>query len=82
MDNLRFIDSVLGCVISGAKEELEAKGCTFRSQTDTETVAHLVASIYGQVKDLTKAVHLASEKNSKVLMLYVLCIIMNQIKSL
>ncbi len=56
------------------KEELEAKGCTFRSQTDTETVAHLVASIYGQVKDLTKAVHLASEKIQGA---YALCIMHN-----
>lgn len=56
------------------KEELEAKGCTFRSQTDTETVAHLVASIYGEVKDLTKAVHLASEKIQGA---YALCIMHN-----
>ena len=26
------------------KVKLEAKGCTFRSQTDTETIAHLVAT--------------------------------------
>lgn len=44
------------------KAELEAKGCQFRSQTDTETVAHLVAMIYGEVKDLTKAVQLATKK--------------------
>lgn len=44
------------------KTELEAKGCVFRSQTDTETVAHLIAMIYGEVKDLTKAVHLAAER--------------------
>lgn len=56
------------------KEELEAKGCTFRSQTDTETVAHLVASIYGEVKDLTKAVHIASEKIQGA---YALCIMHN-----
>jgi len=56
------------------KEELEAKGCTFRSQTDTETVAHLVASIYGEVKDLTKSVHLASEKIQGA---YALCIMHN-----
>ena len=56
------------------KEELEAKGCTFRSQTDTETVAHLVASIYGEVKDLTKAVHLASERIQGA---YALCIMHN-----
>lgn len=44
------------------KAELEAKGCKFRSQTDTETVAHLIAMIYGEVKDLTKAVQLATKK--------------------
>jgi glucosamine--fructose-6-phosphate aminotransferase (isomerizing) len=44
------------------KAELEAKGCQFRSQTDTETVAHLIAMIYGEVKDLTKAVQLAAKK--------------------
>ena len=31
------------------RSELEAEGCTFRSQTDTETVSHLVASIYAEV---------------------------------
>ena len=41
------------------KEKLESLGCEFRSQTDTETVAHLVAQKYAQTKDLTKAVHLA-----------------------
>ena len=44
------------------KAELEAEGCQFRSQTDTETVAHLIAMIYGEVKDLTKAVQLATKK--------------------
>jgi len=42
------------------KVKLEAQGCTFRSQTDTETVAHLVASKYAQTKDLTEAVRLAT----------------------
>ncbi|MBP3820613.1 glutamine--fructose-6-phosphate transaminase (isomerizing) [bacterium] len=41
------------------KSKLEAQGCTFKSQTDTETVAHLVALKYEEVKDLTKAVGLA-----------------------
>ncbi len=44
------------------KVELEAKGCVFRSQTDTEIVAHLMAQIYGEVKDLTKAVQLAAKR--------------------
>lgn len=41
---------------------LEAKGCTFRSQTDTETVAHLVATKYAETKDLTEAVRLATKE--------------------
>ena len=44
------------------KAKLEAKGCTFRSQTDTETVAHLVASKYGETHDLTEAVRLATKE--------------------
>ena len=42
------------------KAELEAKGCKFRSQTDTETVAHLIAYKYEQTKDLTKQARLAN----------------------
>lgn len=44
------------------KEELTKKGCTFRSQTDTETVAHLIAQEYAQTKDLTQAVRQATKK--------------------
>ena len=50
-------------IIENYKElrvKLEAQGCTFRSQTDTETVAHLVASKFAQTKDLTEAVRLAT----------------------
>ena len=50
-------------IIENYKElrvKLEAQGCTFRSQTDTETVAHLVASKYAETKDLTEAVRLAT----------------------
>lgn len=56
------------------KTELEAKGCVFKSQTDTETVAHLVASIYGEVHDLTTAVQIASKKLEGA---YALCIMHN-----
>ncbi len=57
------------------KAELETtKGCQFRSQTDTEVVAHLIASIYGEVKDLAKAVHIASKKIEGA---YALCIMHN-----
>lgn len=64
-------------IIENYKElraELEAKGCVFRSQTDTETVAHLVASIYGEVGDLATAVQLASKKLEGA---YALCIMHN-----
>lgn len=44
------------------KEDLIKKGCTFRSQTDTETVAHLIAHEYSQTKDLTEAVRKATQK--------------------
>ena len=44
------------------KAELESKGCTFRSQTDTETVAHLVATKYAETHDLTEAVRLATKE--------------------
>lgn len=56
------------------KAELEAKGCKFRSQTDTETVAHLVAMIYGEVKDLTIAVQMATKRLEGA---YALCIMHN-----
>lgn len=44
------------------KEDLIKQGCTFRSQTDTETVAHLIAQEYSKTKDLTQAVRLATKK--------------------
>ena len=53
------------------KTALEKEGCVFRSQTDTEVVAHLIASIYGRVKDLTEAVRLATQKLDGA---YALCV--------
>lgn len=44
------------------KEELEKKGCKFCSQTDTETVAHLIALEYDETKDLTEAVKRSTAK--------------------
>ena len=38
------------------REELISKGCEFRSQTDTETIAHVVAEEYGKTKNLEEAV--------------------------
>ena len=52
-------------IIENFKElraKLEAEGCVFKSQTDTETVAHLVAKKYAQTKDLTEAVRLATKE--------------------
>ncbi|HNW25344.1 MAG TPA: glutamine--fructose-6-phosphate transaminase (isomerizing) [Candidatus Gastranaerophilaceae bacterium] len=44
------------------REELIKKGCKFCSQTDTETVAHLVAQEFHKTKDLTKAVNQATKR--------------------
>ena len=52
-------------IIENYKElraKLEAEGCVFRSQTDTETVAHLIAKKYSICKNLTEAVRLASKE--------------------
>ena len=59
------------------REKLEKNGCTFRSQTDTETVAHLVASKYAQTKDLTEAVRLATKEIEGA---YALCVIHQDVK--
>ena len=44
------------------REELIKKGCTFRSQTDTETIAHLVADEYAKAKNLEIAVRNSVKK--------------------
>ena len=54
------------------REKLEKQGCTFRSQTDTETVAHLVATKFAQTKNLTEAVRLATRELEGA---YALCVI-------
>ena len=59
------------------REKLEKQGCTFRSQTDTETVAHLVASKFALTKDLTEAVRLATQEIEGA---YALCVIHQDIK--
>lgn len=57
------------------KAELTKIGCAFCSQTDTETVAHLIAKEYDKVKDqpngLTEAVRLATKQIQGA---YALCI--------
>ncbi len=44
------------------REELINKGCKFRSQTDTETIAHLIAEEYSKTKDLEAAVRNSVKK--------------------
>ena len=44
------------------REELIKKGCIFKSQTDTETIAHLVAHEYSKVKNLEEAVRNSVKK--------------------
>lgn len=44
------------------KPNLEAKGCKFQSQTDTEVAAHLIAHEFEAHKDLLKAVQSAVKK--------------------
>ncbi|MBO6088339.1 glutamine--fructose-6-phosphate transaminase (isomerizing) [bacterium] len=53
------------------KEELIKKGCVFKSETDTEVAAHLVARKYEECQDLTEAVRLASEEIEGA---YALCV--------
>ncbi len=60
------------------REKLEKQGCTFRSQTDTETVAHLVATKFAQTNDLTEAVRLATKELEGA---YALCVIHQDVKN-
>ncbi len=54
------------------KEDLIKKGCVFKSQTDTETVAHLIAHEYEQTKDLEKAV---TNSVKKLVGAYAICVL-------
>ena len=56
------------------REKLTAEGCHFRSQTDTEVAAHLVARKYAQTKNLTEAVRLAAKELEGA---YALCVMHN-----
>ena len=59
------------------REALSKDGCIFRSQTDTEVVAHLVAKKYALTKDLAKAVRLATKEIEGA---YALCVMHNDCK--
>ena len=54
------------------KEELIKKGSIFKSETDTEVVAHLVAHMYAETKDLKEAVRLACKRLEGA---YAICVI-------
>ena len=59
------------------REKLEKNGFTFRSQTDTETVAHLIATKFAETNDLTEAVRLATKEIEGA---YALCVIHQDVK--
>ena len=54
------------------REKLESKGSIFKSQTDTETIAHLIAQNYKETKDLKEAVRLSTKELEGA---YALCVI-------
>ncbi len=53
------------------KLELIKDGCVFKSETDTEVVAHLIAREYGKLNDLPKAVRSAAKRLKGA---YALCV--------
>ena len=59
------------------REALSKEGCVFRSQTDTEVVAHLVAKKYAQTKDLAAAVREAAKEIEGA---YAICVMHNDCK--
>ena len=60
------------------KLKLEKDGCKFKSQTDTEVVAHLISQKYKSTNDLTEAVRLATAEIEGA---YALCIMHNDNKN-
>lgn len=54
------------------REKLIEKGCVFKSETDTETIAHLVAQKFGELKDLKEAVRVATKELEGA---YAICVI-------
>ncbi len=61
------------------RNELEKSGCKFKSQTDTETVAHLIAHEYEKTKNLTMAV---SNATKKIQGTYALCVMHKNISDM
>jgi len=59
------------------REALAKDGCVFRSQTDTEVVAHLVAKMYAKTHDLARAVREATKQIEGA---YALCVMHNDCK--
>lgn len=59
------------------KDELMKLGCKFRSQTDTEVIAHLIAHEYSKVKNLTEAVCIATKRMEGA---YALCVVHQDVK--
>ncbi|MCR5386391.1 MAG: glutamine--fructose-6-phosphate transaminase (isomerizing) [Treponema sp.] len=55
------------------KEQLQAQGIVFKSQTDTEVIAHLVNFFYEQTNDIFEAVKLALKKLEGSYALGVIC---------
>lgn len=53
------------------REELTQYGCVFKTETDTETVAHLIAHEYGKLNDLPKSVRAAAKRLKGA---YALCV--------
>ncbi len=54
------------------RSELIKKGCIFKSQTDTETIAHLIANEYARTKNLESAVRNSVKKLQGA---YAICVI-------
>lgn len=69
-------------IIENYKElraKLEAQGVVFKSETDTETIAHLIGQKYDEIKDLKEAVRLATKELEGA---YALCIIHSDVKEI